>query len=744
VNNRLSFIGLLIAVLGTVSCSSLERLGTEDEDDGTLQQYSVLMGSSALRATSVPALTEESRQKTPDGESGGESAIPDQAVKFPGNDVFVRPGNAGEAPAPLQGDGLVLNFENADLREVVRIILGDFLKIGYIYDPKVQGTVSLQTTGPLDPQAVLETLETLLRMNGAALVRTAGGYRVLPVADAQQGQLVPQLGDSNNPLPPGYSVIIAQLQHISALQMEKVLEPFVPAKTILRVDIDRNLLVLAGTSFEINNLLDTINMFDVDWLEGMSIGLFPLDQVTPETVAEELSTIFGNEAEGPLAGVVRFEPIKRLNALLAITSNSAYLKKIESWIGRLDRGSNQGQDLYVYYLQNGKASEIAQVLTEIFVDRGKQSDGEQFGRLAPGRTPVELASQETGDTARAQPVSAQRGATGQLRTSGGLSISAVSDVRIIADEVNNALLILASPQDQRMVVAAIRKLDVVPLQVLIEATIAEVKLTNTLRFGLQWFFKSGDFAATLSNATAGGVASTFPGFSFVFSNSDAKVVLDALERETSVNIISSPHLMVLDNQTAELQVGDEVPVITQQQQSSISVDASLVNTVEYRDTGVIMRVTPRVHTSGTIIMDVEQEVSNVVPSQEETLTPTISQRKFKSSLVVQSGDTVVLGGLIFDFTTKQRQGLPLLSRLPGIGALFGSTENDGERTELVMLISPRVVRNRLEAKQVTDEVRLRLQGLKRLQKKAVPTPVWDKYDPRQGLDKDQPSNLLEQ
>ena len=143
VNNRLSFISLLIAVLGTVSCSSLERLGTEDEDDGGLQQYSVLMGSSALRATSVPALTEESRQKTPDGESAGESAVPDQAVKFPGNDVFVRPGKAGEAPAPLQGDGLVLNFENADLREVVRIILGDFLKIGYIYDPKVQGTVSL-------------------------------------------------------------------------------------------------------------------------------------------------------------------------------------------------------------------------------------------------------------------------------------------------------------------------------------------------------------------------------------------------------------------------------------------------------------------------------------------------------------------------------------------------------------------------------------------------------------------------
>jgi len=284
-----------------------------------------------------------------------------------------------------------------------------------------------------------------------------------------------------------------------------------------------------------------------------------------------------------------------------------------------------------------------------------------------------------------------------------------------------------------MVLAAIKKLDIVPLQVLIEATIAEVKLTDNMRFGLQWFFKSGDVTGIFSSGQSGDIASTFPGFSLVAAGSDAKVILDALEKETTVNIVSSPHLMVLDNQTASLQVGDEVPVITRQQQSTIGSPedpSTVLNTVEYRNTGVIMNVTPRVNSGGSIIMEVEQEVSNVVPSAKETLTPTISQRKFKSSLVVQSGDTVVLGGLIFDFTTKQRQGLPLLSKLPIIGALFGSTDNNDERTELVMLITPRLVRNQYEARQVTDEVRRRLRSLQQLQEETVPTPLWDQLSPK--------------
>jgi len=729
----ISGVLLAIASLWLVSCASTNKQGeqpTVEGDSDSLASYSVL---SQMPSDSPYPATEGTKSS---GDLRDSASGLEKPASYPGSNDFVRAAGEPATRPVLAGDGLVLNFENADLREVVRTILGDFLKIAYIYDPRVQGTVSLQTTKQLKSEDVLATLETLLRMNGAALVADGSSYRIVPMDEAA-GQLIPQLGDSSVPLPPGYQVLIVPLEYVSATQMEKLLEPFVAPKGVLRVDIDRNLLLLAGTSRELINLLDTVKTFDVDWLAGMSVGLFPLQQVTPEAMITELNAIFRLDEEGPLAGMLRLEPINRMNAVLVISSQSNYLRKLEKWIKRLDRSSSSGQNLYVYYLQNGKAADIAKILEEVFSGHSESRDG-LLGRVAPGLRAVELASKASGEqrvaagtAGNANPPKAQT-AVAAGRTSEGLAFSEGVDIRIIADEVNNSLLILANAQDHRMVLAAIKKLDIVPLQVLIEATIAEVKLTDKMRFGLQWYFKSGDISATLTRSELGfaDIASTLPGFSLVAAGTDAKVILDALDKETSVNIVSSPHLMVLDNQTASLQVGDEVPVITQQQQSSISDNATLVNTVEYRNTGVIMHVTPRVNNSGSIIMEVEQEVSTVVPSKEETLTPTISQRKFKSSVVVQSGDTVVLGGLIFDFSTKQREGLPLLSNLPLIGWLFGTTENDDERTELVMLITPRLIRNRYEANNVTQEVRRRLRALKQLQEETVPTPVFDKYSPK--------------
>jgi len=729
---RSPITGILLAVLslGLAACTGVYRQSGPPpaaDDSDPLANYSVL--------SQMPP--DDARPDTPGTKSGGDlnggRVALEKPASYPGSNDFVKPATAPPVPPALAGKGLVLNFENADLREVVRTILGDFLKVDYIYDPRVQGTVSLQTTRQLKPEDVLVTLETLLRMNGAALVVEDSAYRIVPAGEAA-GQLVPQLGDTAEPLPPGYQVLIVPLEYISADQMEKLLVPFASPKGILRVDLDRNLLLLAGTSGELMNLLETIRTFDVDWLAGMSVGLYPLEQVTPQAVISELNAIFRLDQDGPLAGMLRLEPIERMNAVLVISSQSAYLKKLERWIKRLDRSSTSGQNLYVYYLENGKAADIASILEQIFSGRGSDVN-RPLGQLAPGRQGVQLAARNRVGVAQVTApgkAGAPKAKVTVARRSEGLVYSEGADIRIIADEVNNSLLILANAQDHRMVVAAIKKLDVVPLQVLIEATIAEVKLTDKMRFGLQWYFKSGDVSATLTRTNIGfqDITSSLPGFSLIAAGTDAKVILDALDKETSVNIVSSPHLMVLDNQTASLQVGDEVPVITRQQQSSVSDTATLVNTVEYRNTGVIMNVTPRVNPSGSIIMEVEQEVSNVVPSAEETLTPTISQRKFKSSVVVQSGDTVVLGGLIFDFSTKQRQGLPLLSTLPFVGWLFGSTENDDERTELVMLITPRLIRNRYQAENVTNEVRRRLRALKQLQEETVPTPVFDKYSPK--------------
>ncbi|MCP4285027.1 MAG: type II secretion system secretin GspD [Gammaproteobacteria bacterium] len=730
-NRKIAVIVVSLVTLALMSCSGIrpnDSNSVDGSEDDPLASYSVLSGA-GLDDTD-PESTPDQQNTKPDSRLNSASAGLEKPLKFPGSNSFVKTQKPTMSQTPLQGDSIVLNFENADLREVVRTILGDFLKISYIYDPKVQGSVSLQTTKQLPPDAVLATLETLLRMNGAALV-AGDPYRVVTAEEAQKAELVPQLGNDSTPLPPGYKVIIAPLKFVSVTQMEKVLEPFVTPRTILRVDSERNLLVLAGTSGELGSLLETIAVFDVDWLAGKSIGLFPLSQVTPEDMVVELDAIFGTDSQGPLAGLVRFQPINRLNALLVISAQSAYLNKVEQWIGRLDRSSSAGQNLYVYYLQNGKATDIAKILTELFSGRENARAKVRTGRLAPGLKPVELGLK----TPVKQPKKEPPQTSGAVRTSEGLAFSESADIRVIADEINNSLLILASPPDYRMVIAAIKKMDIVPLQVLIEATIAEVTLNDNMKFGLQWFFESGEFIGTLSGGesggSAGGILSTFPGFSMVYENASAKAILDALDTETSVNVVSSPHLMVLDNQTATLQVGDEVPVTTRQQQSTATDTANIVNTIEYRDTGVIMNVTPRVNAGGSIIMEIEQEVSTVA---EDTVTdkntPTISQRKFKSSVVVQSGDTVVLGGLISDQETNNRSGLPILSNLPVVGMLFGRTEILEERKELVMLITPRLVRNRREAKRVTEEVRTRLKALRQLQEDTLPTPIWDAISPK--------------
>lgn len=658
-------------------------------------------------------------------------AAPPPETSFTGTGRFVQARPNPVLDVEVQDRNVLLNFENADLREVVRVILGDTLKVNYIYDPRVQGTVSLQTTRALPTDATLSVLETVLRMNGAAMVVGDGLFQIVPADEAIRGKLSPQFGDNGSPIPIGYSVRIVPLRFISAVHAQKLLDPFVPPQAVVRVDIDRNLLLLAGSRREISLLLDTVDLFDVDWLAGMSVGLYPLANVTAEVVAEELNTILGDEVEGPLAGLIRFVPVKRLNALLVVTPQPAYLNKVESWIARLDRGSATGQNLYVYHLQNGKAADLAKILSEIFTDDAR-GDEELPGRLAPGLEPQEAEQQALRrdvpaerlraqqEQAREQPAEGERGAARQRPRVAGeaVAISEGADIRIIADEVNNALLILASAQDYQMVEAAIRKLDIVPLQVLVEATIAEVRLNNDLRYGVQWFFKSNGYSGgagrvALARGTNQQFSDVAAGLSYIITDGAGAVrlALEALESLTKVRVISSPHLMIQDNQSAEIQVGNEVAVATQLQQST-TANSNVVNTVQYRDTGVILRVTPRVSSGGMIAMEIEQEVSQVQPDAANELTPTISQRRIKSNVVVQSGETVILGGLIENTDNQGSTGVPFLARLPFVGALFGARNVSGLRTELVVLISPRIVRNQSEARLVTDEMRKRLRAMR--------------------------------
>ncbi len=733
-------VGLLASFLwgcdGRQAGGLLDRLGAVPQ---TVPEPAAppVAGDATSAAGSAKSAAARHGEKTPASPPGGVASASgrNSALLVPGTGRFVGRTSRRDATAPdSRASEVRMNFQNADMRDVITTVLGE-LGRNVVIDPRLQGTISLRATEALSEEDALSVLDTVLRMNGAAMILGDELIQVVPAALATRAGAPIGALAGDRPIPAGFAVRVVPLRYVAPGHMRELLAPFLPPDAVIRTDEHRNLLLLAGNGRELETVLDTVALFDVDWLAGMSVALFPLEHAEAGAVAAELALIFGDADGGPTAGLVRVMPIERLNGLLVVTPQPDYLAKAQSWIRRLDRGDAQGRNLYVYNLEHGKAGELAARLTAVFSDPAGSPDRRRTGSdgVAPGRS-VRVLERPADGIARntAQVVaggtrgraSEQRGSAPGTRSSvpdGAVTaLASATNIRIIADEANNALMVLATAEDYAMVEKAIRKLDAVPMQVLVEATIAEVTLNDELRYGVQWFFKTrgvngGDGRVTLGNAAAGQIADVGAGFSYILSDAvgATRFALEALEGVTQVQIISSPHLLIQDNQSAELQVGDEVPVVTQQQQA-VSGDANLVNTVQFRETGVILRVTPRVNSGGSIAMEIEQEVSQVQQGADASLTPTISQRRVKSAVVVQSGETMILGGLIQSNDREGSTGFPVLGQLPVVGPLFASKQRTQARTELIVLIAPRIVRNEADARRVTEEMRQKLENLKRL------------------------------
>ena len=693
---------------------------------------------------------------------------------YPGTGVFIRtqPLSAQNRTGPAEGD-ITLNFVDADVHDVVRSVLGDVLHLNYAFDPKLQGNVTVQTSRPLRRDDVLPTLEQVLRLSGMAIVQSDNVYRVVPIEEAvRSGPVTPARG----PLPglpnAAFNTQIVPLRYVSAAEVQRMLQPFVPKGGRIDVDATRNLLIVSGTGQDITAVTDLINTFDVDWLTGMSLGIFPLQNGTPKAVASELETIFAAGSGAPLSGLLRFVPIERINSVLVISPQPAYLDRVRTWITRLDQDDENTPRIYEYHVQNSRAADLAKVLSQL-LSSGRVSTvdatapgttqsqiGGGLPSLGSGNLPSATSSmnvlgsqssnplgsssnsplssspnssqQQAGYTSAApgggQP--ADNGAGGGALPSvappdfsgtgnsggggGGNDTAGLPQARVVADEKNNALVIFAKPKDYRMIEETVRKLDVVPLQVLIEATIAEVTLNDNLQYGVEWFLQGSHnlFSLSTDPTTAGAVNLINNGFNYVFSANNAKVVLNALTTVTTVNVISSPQLLVLDHHIATLQVGDQVPVPVQQSESTITAGAPVINTIAYIDTGVILRVSPRVNTNGLITLDITQQVSQPGATTTSSLNaPTISQRRVDSTITVQDGQTIALGGLITDNKTRGKNGIPMLSDIPVVGNLFGTNTNNATRTELLILLAPRIVHNAYEARSMTEELRNRLHAL---------------------------------
>lgn len=704
------------------------RLGDEPELPAVrstveVSQVPVSLGAPRVYAPGAPGVSGELGDLAPLAD-GLEYEVEDAEI-YRGTGVFARR-RYQDVPSPMQADGdVTLNFANAEIREVVDAVLGQALGLSYIIDPRVQGQITARTSSPIPRSAVIPALENILALNGAALTLDNGVYKVVTLQQAAGSLTAPVVSPNAEDRARGFSIHVMPVRFASARALADILQPFVGPGRVFRVDEARNLLIFAGTGPEARDLMEMIGVFDVDWMAGMSFGLFPIQAAEAKAVVDDLETVFLQDGQSPLAGVLRFVPIERLNAVLVISPQDAYIDQAETWIDRLDRGGEgAGRRIFVYHVQNGRAADLAAVLTQIFdVEQAAVRPAAGTG-LAPGVEAVTIGAQEPvqpggSPTLGEEPAAPSQRFPQRTTDPGGIAaLTESGDIRIIADERNNALVILATSSEYRMIEATLKRLDITPLQVLIEVTIAEVRLNDQLRYGLQWFFSQGDSAITFSTLSSGEVSPAFPGFSYLFTSGDARVVLNALTEITDVRVISSPQLMILDNQSARLQVGDQVPIATQSAVSVGDPDAPIVNSIEFRDTGVILEVTPRVNAGGLVTLDVLQEVSDVVQTTTSDLnSPTIQQRSIQSTVAVQTGDTVALGGLIEDSDQASVSGVPLLSEIPILGNLFKTTSNAAQRTELLVLITPRVVRDRREAQDVTEELRKRLTGIAPLELK---------------------------
>jgi len=731
------------------------------------------------RVRSLDLLPRFPQQPDQTGKTAGAGARPQVYAG-----VTLTPIEGSRSQPGAGGEGYELNFENTPIASVAKGVLGDILGTGYTIDPRVQGTVSLASGRPVPKADLLFVLENALRLSGVVLVKDVQGYRLIPLGDAVGAG---NLDSAEARAEPGYGISVVSLRYVSAATLIKLLDSFATKPGTVRADTTRNLLLIQGSGAERRAAIETVLGFDVDWMRGQSVGIFPIRYSNPEPVITELEKILDSGEGGLSQNIVKFQVIARLNAILVVSKKPDLVRAAETWIKRLDNADTSRTGVHVYRVKYGEARQLARVLNDVFTggssgsfdtpanqvaprsgfgttqaDRlastgggqagsttqtggagagggfGSTNQGNRGGGGGFGSTQSTLGSSASGANASALDA---RGATGA-----GGNQPVLEGVRITADVTSNALLIYASTENYQIIERTLSQLDRPQLQVAIDATVAEVTLNDNLSYGVQFFLQSqfhgvpGNISniptsppgqpSTSGGTTTGGITTgglvgaalnrAFPGFNFlVGSESAPNVVLDALHAVTNLKVLSNPSVVVIDNQVATLMVGSDVPISTGSANvlnSASATSNTIVNTIDYRTVGIILRVVPRINVNGNVRLDIEQEISQVTNASSSTansgtnLTPTVSQRKVKSSIAIANGQTVLLAGLIQEQQELDRSGIPLLDQIPKLGDAFSHQTKAVTRTELIVFIRPQIIRDSVDAHFVAEELRTKLRG----------------------------------
>ena len=706
----------------------------------------VQRGGSASAAAPAAAMATPATTTADGGIVNGAEPIPEQdaaprAVIHRGSGRTINT-EAASAPPPgfaASTGSASFNFEGQPVQVVVKAILGDMLGQNFTIAPGVSGTVTLNVQ-KVSPAAAFTLLEQVLSWNNARMVYSNGIYNIVPNDQALAGTVAPRTGPPT--MTRGFEVRAVPLRYISATEMEKLLKPYARPNAIVSVDAGRNVITLSGTSTELQNYLRTVQIFDVDWMSSMSVGVFPLQSGKATDVVSDLEKVFGEQGKSPVAGMFRFMPLEGANAVLVITPQPAYLDQIQQWLDRIDSAGG-GVRLYSYELKYIRAKDLAQRLSEVFGGSGGQG-GDNGGApsLMPGTQPVQINDSGidggSRDAGTADMGGSGNGGMGGDSTGSGSSIGSLSlnqssggngavtlqvqgdKVGVSAVDETNSLLVRSTPQAWKSIREVIDRLDVMPMQVHIEAQIAQVQLSGDLNYGVNWYFNNA-FGGGLNLPTtpiAGLRSATDGGANYTIFSGSAVAVISALDKVTDVHILSTPSVFVRNNSEADLNVGTNIPI----QSTTFNTDTNTngtISQVQYLQTGKILKVRPRVTKDGMVFLDIVQEVSSAdsvaTDCKDTACNPRISVSKLKTEAAVQSGQTVMLAGLIDDQVERGSSGIPGLSRIPVIGGLFGTQKSNKSRSETIILITPTIVRDAQEAADLTDEYSRRFRAMEPLQ-----------------------------
>ena len=571
---------------------------------------------------------------------------------------------------------LSVELTKVDIKQAIKIILGDILRLNYVLHPNVRGLVTLRTVRPITKTQMLGLLDAVLEAHGLMAVHGDGIVQIIPSSSKKDAKVTHLLKQTKD----GFGVEVIPLTNIPTGKMLKLLAPVVEKDDVLDLPGINNLLLISGIKKQRITIKKLIELLDVDAMASQYVAIVSLRNTRPEVMISELEQILSPRGNG----LVRFTPIKRLNALMAITPNQKLIETVNLWIARLDKTKDADERrLFVYFVKHSDATALTETLKGVFASSVRHRRGILQDNDVKNKDTKSALSQTT------------------------------LHPNFNSDHASNSILIWATGREYELISEVLNKVDISPLQVLIEGTVLEVTLQDNLRYGLKYLIESGNFRSLFTQSNAAIASSILPGFGVTFGGQNTtKLVIDALSEITDVRVVSSPQLLVMDGGTARLHVGDQVPIITRTSSSTATDDNRITNEIEYRDTGVTLDITPKVKSSGTVTLNISQTVSDVVrTSSSEINSPTIQQRQVTSTASLQSGTTALLAGLIREVATDIKSGIPLLHKLPVLGHFFGTTGEQKQRTELVVLISPRVIKSRDESEKITEDILQKYKGL---------------------------------